>query len=198
VTSEPTFWLVTRSSGIVCYLLVTASVVAGLVVKSRPFRGVKPAAAVDVHRFLSLLAVAALGVHMATLVLDEAVPVSIQALFAPGMLEYRTAWSALGVVSGELMLVVVVSFWLRRWIGARRWRTLHWTTYVVFVGATVHGLLTGTDTERPWAVAIYLGACAAVVVATLFRVLFDPATLRPVSRPARAPSHTPDQAPGGA
>ena len=54
--SDPTFWLLARSSGLVAYALLAASVVLGLVVKSRPLgSSVSPAAVVDVHRFLEQL-----------------------------------------------------------------------------------------------------------------------------------------------
>ena len=41
---DPTFWLLARSTGLTAYVLVTASILAGLVLKSRPFRSLRPAA----------------------------------------------------------------------------------------------------------------------------------------------------------
>ena len=57
----------------------------------------------------------------------------------------------------------------RRRIGARAWRRLHWLTYAVFGLATVHGLAAGTDSGRPWALALYGGAVGAVAAATGWR-----------------------------
>ena len=51
--NDPTFWLLARASGLTAYALLTASVLAGLVLKSRPFRSLKPAAVTDTHRFLA-------------------------------------------------------------------------------------------------------------------------------------------------
>jgi len=75
------------------------------------------------------------------------------------------------VLAAELMAVVYWSFSLRRRLGARNWRRLHWLTYAVFVGATVHGLAAGTDTGRKWASASYLGAVGAVAAATACRAM---------------------------
>ena len=36
---DPTFWLLARASGLTAYVVLTLSVLAGLVLKSRPFRG---------------------------------------------------------------------------------------------------------------------------------------------------------------
>jgi DMSO/TMAO reductase YedYZ heme-binding membrane subunit len=78
---------------------------------------------------------------------------------------------ALGVVGCELAVVIVVSFSLRRRIGIRNWRRLHWLTYAVFAAATVHGIAAGTDSARGWAIDLYLAAIASVVFATAWRAL---------------------------
>src|SRR5581483_2026018 len=84
---------------------------------------------------------------------------------------YRPVAVALGILAAELMAVVYWSFSWRRRIGVRNWRRLHWLTYAVFAGATVHGLIAGSDTGRGWATALYVGAVGAVVAATAWRVL---------------------------
>ena len=54
--SDPTFWILARASGLMAYALLTSSVLAGLVLKARPFgRSLRPATVTDVHRFLALL-----------------------------------------------------------------------------------------------------------------------------------------------
>jgi len=84
VKVDPTFWLVARSTGITAYVLVTASVLAGLVVKSRPFgSAVKTADAVDLHRALAFLGLGMLALHGAALVLDQTVRMPVAALVVP-------------------------------------------------------------------------------------------------------------------
>ena len=173
--SDPTFWLLARSSGLVAYALLTASVLAGLVVKSRPLgRSVRPAAVVDVHRFLALLGLGALVLHGVALVLDNAVDIGLEALLVPGASPYRPLATALGVVAAELMVLIYASFSLRRRIGAKAWRGLHWLTYLVFALATFHGLAAGTDSGRTWALALYGAAVGAVLGALAWRLLVPP------------------------
>jgi methionine sulfoxide reductase heme-binding subunit len=179
MTHDPTFWLLARASGLTAYVLLTLSVLAGLVVKSRPFgRSVKTASATDVHRFLALLGLGMLTLHGLTLVLDSTVHVSLTTLVVPFTSAYRAAAVAAGVVAAELAALITLSFSLRRWIGGRNWRRLHWATYLVFVLGTVHGLAAGTDSSRPWALGLYLGAVGAVTAATAWRALARPT--RPV------------------
>jgi DMSO/TMAO reductase YedYZ heme-binding membrane subunit len=90
----------------------------------------------------------------------------------------------IGVLAAELMLLVYVSFALRRVIGTRNWRRLHWATYLIFGAATVHGLAAGTDTSQPWAFGVYLGAIGSVTAAT---------TLRAVAPPCRTQRLTPQR-----
>lgn len=182
---DPTFWLVARASGVTAYAVLTASVLAGLVLKSRPFgSALRPAAVTDVHRFLALLGLVLLGLHGAALVLDSTVDVSPAALVVPGLAPHRPLWTALGVVAAEAMLLVTVSFSLRKRIGTRAWRRLHWLAYAVFAAATAHGVAAGSDSGRPWAVALYAGAIGAVTVAVAWRALAGPA------RPARPAART--------
>jgi sulfoxide reductase heme-binding subunit YedZ len=179
MTHDPTFWLLARASGLTAYVLLTLSVLAGLVVKSRPFgRALKTSSVTDVHRYLSLLGLGMLALHGVTLVLDLTVHISVAALLVPFASGYRPVAVAAGVVAAELIVLIAASFSLRRWIGGRNWRRLHWATYLVFLLGTAHGLAAGTDSSQPWALGLYLGAVGSVVFATAWRVLTRP--IRPV------------------
>lgn len=179
MSHDPTFWLLARASGLTAYALLTASVLAGLVLKARPFgRALKPAAVTDIHRFLALLGLGMLGMHGVTLMLDQTVHMPLAGLLVPGSSPYRPAAVAVGVVGAELMLLVYLSFFLRPRIGARNWRRLHWATYLVFLLATIHGFASGTDSPQPWARDLYLGAIGAVAFATAWRALDRPARSR--------------------
>ena len=172
--NDPTFWLLARASGLAAYTLLTTSVLAGLVLKARPVQTLRPAAVMDVHRFLALLGLGMLALHAGALVLDHTVQISPAALLVPGLSPYRPAAVAAGVVAAELMILVYVSFALRRRIGVRTWRRLHWATYLVFLLATLHGLAAGTDSAQPWTHGLYLGAVGAVAFATAWRALGRP------------------------
>lgn len=175
MTHDPTFWIIARSSGLVAYGLLTASVLAGLVLKARPFgKALKPSSVTDVHRFLALLGLGALAVHGTSLVLDSTVDISAIALLVPGLVPYRPLWTSLGVVAAELTVLVYASYSQRKRIGVKAWRALHWVTYAVFALATVHGIAAGSDTSRPWALPLYGAAVGAVLAAAAWRVLVPP------------------------
>jgi sulfoxide reductase heme-binding subunit YedZ len=80
------------------------------------------------------------------------------------------------------MVAVYASFALRRRIGARAWRRLHWATYAVFAAATAHGVMAGTDSGRTWTLALYLSAIGLVAGLVAWRSL--PRT--PIPEPRRS------------
>jgi sulfoxide reductase heme-binding subunit YedZ len=185
VKSDPTFWILARASGLTAYALITVSVLAGIVLKSRPFgTRVKPAAITDVHRFLALLALAAVAVHGAALVFDSTVRIDLLGLVVPGRISYRPIWTGAGIVGAELALLIYVSFSVRKIIRVKNWRRLHWLTYGVFVAITAHGLLGGSDSGTAWARYFYLSTIGSVCFAAAWRAL----TRAPVRRRQPGPA----------
>ena len=179
---DPTFWLIARATGLLAVTLVTATACAGLVLRGRPLPRLRPAAVTDVHRFLSLLALLAVAAHGVALVLDATVDVSPLALVVPGLVPYRPVATGVGVATAELMLIIHVSFRLRGRIGVRTWRRLHFGAYAAFAGAVAHGLLSGSDSGRPWARGGYLLMAAAVAGLTAWRATAAPRSAAPRSR----------------
>ena len=190
--TDPTIWFVARASGVVAYALLTASVLAGLVLKSRPFgRRLRGATAMEIHRTLAVLGLGAIALHGTALVLDRSVDIRIADLLIPGTSPYRPLWTAFGGLAAELMVLVSASFPLRKRIGIRAWRKLHYASFAIFAMGTIHGIATGTDTTQPWARWMYIGALGAVATATTWRVLAGRTPPTPARRPAAPPARDP-------
>jgi DMSO/TMAO reductase YedYZ heme-binding membrane subunit len=181
---DPTFWMLARSSGLLAYAALTAATLLGLLVKARPFRSLSRATVTDLHRLLALIGLGALGVHATALALDAAMPMPVPALVLPGLSPYRPVWTSAGVIAGELMLLIIISFPLRRFMGGKAWRRLHWATYAAFALAAIHGIGSGTDTSRPWVTAFYAATIGAVAAATAWRILVPPPRRVPQPAPA--------------
>jgi sulfoxide reductase heme-binding subunit YedZ len=173
--TDPTFWILARASGLTAYVLLASGTLAGLVLKSRALgKRVKPANVTDAHRFLALLALLAVGVHGIALVYDTSIRIDVAGLLVPGRIPYRPVWVGCGIVSAELTVLVYLSFSARKLIRIRNWRRLHWLTYALFAGVTVHGLLAGSDSSHPWARMLYLVAVGSVASAAAYRALARP------------------------
>jgi len=173
-------WYLTRSTGTVCLVLLTLSVVLGVVDAERLSSLRIPRFAVDaVHRSVSLLAVVFLLLHILTSILDGFVSISIVDAFVPFVGSYRPFWLGLGAVASDLMLAVAITSLVRQRLGYRAWRAVHWLAYACWPIALLHTLGTGSDIRFGWMLLISAVCLLAVLVALAVRVLSGwPAALR--------------------
>ena len=177
-SADPTLWYVTRAAAISSYVALTATVGLGLLRSmARQIRvsGARTFWLLDeLHQFLAILTAAFLALHLLTLMLDPYLPFSLANLLIPLGEPYSPFGSALGVLALYAMVVILASSWLRRFLSYSFWRALHYISFVAFVLVTAHGLFAGSDTGQPWAIAMYLGACATIGVLCLLRILISP------------------------
>lgn len=165
------YWYLTRGTGAVSLVLLTVSVVLGIVGSLRVSAQGWPRFAIDtVHRDVSLLAIAVLVVHIATSVLDSFAPISLTASVIPFVSNYRPLWLGLGAVSFDLLLALAITSLVRRRLGYGRWRAVHWLAYACWPIAVLHGLGTGTDTKVWWMLVLTAACVGAVLVAVCVRV----------------------------
>jgi ferric reductase like protein len=168
-------WYLTRGSGIVALLLLTASVALGVVTSLRWKSDLWPRFTVaSLHRSLTLLAIAFVAVHVGTTVLDGYAPVGLRDAFLPFLSHYRPVWLGLGAVAFDLLLALVITSLLRARIGYRMWRGIHWLAYASWPVALVHALGTGSDARLTWMVAVGIGAVAVAALAVVARAALGP------------------------
>ncbi|HTZ94448.1 MAG TPA: ferric reductase-like transmembrane domain-containing protein [Streptosporangiaceae bacterium] len=166
VTSSTPLWYATRATGLVAMVLLTASMALGLLSSVRFQRPAWPRfVTLGLHRNLSLLALGFTVVHVLTTVLDSFVSIPIQDAFVPFISSYRPIWVGLGAIALDLMLALIITSLLRTRMGLQSWRVVHWTAYLCWPVAVLHGLGTGTDTPVRW--VLVLTACCVLVVAVL-------------------------------
>ena len=177
-----TIWYVVRATGVVAYASLALSVVAGLLISQRLLTAGRPRLDLfEVHNFLSLLSIAFGSVHALALLFERYVGFSLVQILVPFTSSYRPLSVGLGVLSLYGVLVVYASFWARKLIGYLRWRALHYTTFAVFAGVTLHGFFSGADSQEAWMRAIYVLSIAVVTALTALRI-----TTSRASRAARA------------
>lgn len=171
-SSTKAYWYLTRSTGAVALLLLTAALVLGVADIQRFATPRWPRFLVDsLHRNVSLLALAFLAVHILTAVLDSFAPISLLAAVVPFQSSYRPLWLGLGAVAFDLMLALLLTSVLRRRIGYAGWRATHWLAYACWPIALLHSLGTGSDVQSTWLLVLCVGCLALVLAATFARVL---------------------------
>jgi sulfoxide reductase heme-binding subunit YedZ len=165
------YWYLTRGAGVVALLLLTASVVLGIVDFSRWRSDRWPRFVTDaLHRNVSLLALAVVAVHVVTTVADGFAPIGLKDAVIPFLSPYRPLWLGLGALALDILLAVAVTSMVRRRLGYGAWRAIHWSAYACWPLALVHGLGTGTDTAVAWMLALTAACALAVLIAVGWRV----------------------------
>jgi methionine sulfoxide reductase heme-binding subunit len=166
------YWYLTRSTGAVALLLLTAAVGLGVVDVRRWSTPRWPRFVVDsLHRNVSLLAMAFLGLHIITSVLDSFAPISLLDAFVPFAGSYRPFWLGLGAVSLDMLLAVTITSLLRQRMGYSSWRAIHWLTYASWPIALLHGFGTGSDVKATWLLGLSVACMLVVLAAVLVRVV---------------------------
>jgi hypothetical protein len=170
-TSPSPYWYLTRGSGAVALILLTAALVLGVVDVTRWRSERWPRFVVDgLHRSLSLLALAFLAVHIVTSVLDSFAPLALKDAIVPFVSAYRPVWVGLGALAFDVLLAVAVTSLVRHRLGHRAWRVIHWVAYTSWPLAILHSLGTGSDAKQPWLLILTLLCLVPLVAAVGWRI----------------------------
>jgi DMSO/TMAO reductase YedYZ heme-binding membrane subunit len=165
------FWYLTRASGVVALLLLTGTIVLGIVASVGWTTDRWPRfLSQNVHRNLSLLCLGFVAVHIVTTVGDGYVPIGLADAVVPFRSPYRPLWVGLGAVAFDLLLAVLVTSALRHRIGYGSWRFVHRLAYMCWPIAVLHGLGTGSDASLSPVLAIDALCTAAVLTAVAWRL----------------------------
>jgi predicted ferric reductase len=179
-------WYATRASGIMALILLTVTMVLGLITTSRARARNWPGfAQQELHRRVSIIAVVFLGIHVVTSVLDTYVNIGWAAIVVPFTSQYGRFWVGVGAVSVDLLLAVFVSSLLRSRISPGAWRALHWLAYLSWPIALAHTFGMGTDSREGWVIALGVACVGAVALALAWRL--RTAARQRAARTAHAP-----------
>jgi DMSO/TMAO reductase YedYZ heme-binding membrane subunit len=179
--NEQVWWYLTRSSGIVAWLMLTASVIWGVVLATKAFpEQRRPAWLLDLHRWLGGLAVSFTMIHVGALVADSYVHFGFADVTVPFASQWRPGAIALGVAAMWLLVAVEATSLAMKRLPRKVWRWVHLSSYAVFLLVSFHAALAGTDRTH----VLYQGTAVASIVAVVWATVYR-LTHRRAQRPAR-------------
>lgn len=171
----PTLWFLNRSTGLVILGLLTLATLLGILSTMGREGGNVPRrfASQALHRNISLLSVLMLTIHVVTAVIDTYVDIRWWQAFSPFGATYEPLWMALGALSLDLIVLVVLTSLVRARMRHRPWRLIHFSAYAAWVLGVIHGLGIGTDMPgiTSWGVTFTLACVVCVAGAGLIRVV---------------------------
>lgn len=178
------WWYLSRSAGIVAWIMLTASVLWGIVLATDLFpKWRRNAWLLSMHRWLAGLTFFFIAGHLATLLLDSYAQFRPLDFVVPFASMWRPTAIAVGVVALWLLVAVELTALAMKGLSKKWWRSVHIASYFVFWAVSIHAALAGTDTSKTLYTVTAIVALAAVVFAASYRVLSHHL---PKRRPARA------------
>jgi hypothetical protein len=181
----PVAWLVARAAGLAAFGFLTPSMWLGLTMSTRLLGPRRQKALLAWHRTIVWTGLSLIGLHVTALLLDPTIHFGIGAVLVPFLAPWHPGAVAAGVVAGWLAVTLAMSFRLRKWIGQRGWRRLHYASFGAFALSLGHALTAGTDLHGLGGPALAALALGPTLFLVFLRIL-APATK---AQPARAPSY---------
>lgn len=161
------FWITSRAAGTAALVLASAAVGFGLLMATRLTKGGGADKRV-IHEVLSLSVMVAIAIHALALIGDSYLHPSVLDVTVPFLFSYRTLATSVGIIAGWGMIFLGLSYYLRRRIGRKRWRSIHRFTALMWALGLVHAFTDGTDAGQAWFIALI--ALTAAPAATLLAV----------------------------
>lgn len=164
-------WHISRATGLIAYALLAASTIWGVLLTTRVIKDWSPGTmSMLLHVSTSWLAVVLMFVHVGMLLFDKYYAYTLSDLLIPFTGPYRPLAVGFGTLAAWLTLAITISFSVRRVIGQRVWRWLHYTSYASFALVTLHSLMAGTDTSKAGMWIVMSGLSVAVAGLLIYRV----------------------------
>lgn len=139
-------WHLVRSSGIVAYVLLMVSTVWGLFISAQFVKDWSPGpVSMTIHSTISWLSLILGLIHALLLLFDDYFQYTLSDLLVPFIGPYRPEVVGLGTLAFWVLVVVTLSFPLKKRLGHVTWKRLHYASYAAFGMVSLHGLFAGTD-----------------------------------------------------
>jgi predicted ferric reductase len=184
--SEPkAYWYLSRASAMVAYGLLWLSMASGLIITNKLAR-LWPGGpiAFDLHQFSSLMGLAFALFHALILMGDKYINYDLAQVLVPfNSSGYKPVWVGLGQIGFYLLAIVSLSFYVRKRLGHRSWRVIHYLSFLMFALALLHGIFAGTDSAVPVIRVFYWTSGVTLLFLFVYRVLI---TKFSAKKPARA------------
>jgi predicted ferric reductase len=179
-TDPKAFWYLSRGSAFVAYSLLWLSMLLGTGITNKLsvlWPGLPPT--IEIHQYTSILGLAFGLFHGLILMGDHYMAFSLAQVLIPfATTGYRPLWVGIGQVGFYSMLIVTLSFYVRKKIGPKTWRAIHFVSFATFVSVLVHALTAGTDASAMGAQIFYLVSSALLLFMIVYRILVSRANAR--------------------
>ncbi|MBB6443648.1 ferric reductase-like transmembrane domain-containing protein [Bacillus benzoevorans] len=166
-----TVWNFIRLSGLLAYLLLTISVIGGIV-SSWSILKKKKGDLLALHQMSGWAGFLSILFHLMFIWQDNYVDYTLSEILLPFADNEFPFASGIGVIAFYLFFLVLFSsdFMLKR-LGKARWKWIHISVFPAWILMTLHGILIGTDSSETWVRLLYAASISLVLLLLTARLL---------------------------
>ncbi len=164
-----------------------------------------PASLFKLHKWIGYSALGVVIAHPLFLLWHPKTPFSLAAIYVPFAAPAETLLAGIGTIAFYLLLVIVVTSFLRLTIGLTLWKQVHYAAYALLPAFLVHGLFVNSSLNEATPIDYFdtgkfiVEACTAICVAlVIWRLAYHRRSRRmdmTASTAAHADAHSTDQHP---
>jgi sulfoxide reductase heme-binding subunit YedZ len=173
MTIDQFLWVLARVAGLASYGALAIALVTGIALRTAVLDWLGSNRALrSLHEYTTVLWIPLAVLHLVALLLDKTSRIALIDIVLPFHSSYGTLAIGLGALAVDLLVVVTVTSFLKRYIRSDVWKWLHRLAYAAFALTFFHAVLSGTDFSDPAVSAITWAAAAALLALGLVRALW--------------------------
>jgi methionine sulfoxide reductase heme-binding subunit len=173
MTTDQLLWVLARVSGLASYGALAVALVTGIAMRTAVLDWLGSNRALrSLHEYTTVLWIPLAVLHLVALLLDKTSRIGLTDIVVPFHSSYGTLGIGLGALAVDLLVVVTVTSYLKRYIRSDIWKWLHRLAYAAFALTFLHAVLSGTDFSDPAVSAITWATAAALLALGLVRALW--------------------------
>jgi methionine sulfoxide reductase heme-binding subunit len=176
----PWGWYVTRVTALIGFVLLYLSFFFGLAIRTLGLRKmILPADAYSIHGWISLQALIFASFHAVSLLFDKFLAFSWKDIFIPFALRpgeeiaiagVTSEIVAFGVISFYLMIILVLTSYLKRFMSHGVWRSIHFLNIGLYILSVIHALYLGTDLKSGPIRYVFISANLVLAIFIVFNL----------------------------
>jgi predicted ferric reductase len=167
------FWYLSRGSAITAYLLLWLSMILGTGITNK-LSALWPGlpSTIELHEYTSILGLAFGLFHGLILMGDRYIGFNLAKILLPfSTTSYKPLAIGIGQIAFYIWIILDISFYIRKSIGRKVWRAIHFASFLTYVAVLFHALIAGTDAASNWMQTIYWVTGGLLLFMITFRIL---------------------------
>jgi predicted ferric reductase len=160
-------WFAMRASGITAWTLLSATIMWGLLLRTRILPATSPVRLMNLHKYLGSLALLTLAIHLVTVFLDPTLGFTWANILIPFTAAWKPLALATGIIAAYLMVPVQLVARVRAKMGkagATWFNRTHLIAYAAWPLATAHYVMAGTDALVPASIMLISSVTLVIVL----------------------------------